>query len=125
MTPAEVALGYLGSFAQGEADAVVRWVTEDFVNDHTSALGSGCRGRETYAGRLPGFLGAFRELRYTAEQTITEGSSVCVPYRMTAISDDSPIDLRGVMVIEVRDDLVAKRTDYWDSLLFLQQTGQA
>ena len=29
------------------------------------------------------------------------------------------------MVIDVRDGLIAHRTDYWDSLTFLRQTGDA
>ena len=32
---------------------------------------------------------------------------------------------RGVMVIDIRDGLIARRTDYWDSLTVLRQTGQA
>lgn len=125
MNPTEVALGYLGSFASGEPDSVVSWVTEDFINEHTSALGAGSDGRNAYAERLPAFLRSFEDLTYTAERTIANASTVCVPYRMTARGEGQPIDIRGVMIIEVRGDLVAKRTDYWDSLVFLRQSGQA
>ena len=47
---------YLASFAGGDPAAVVAHVTEDFVNEHTAALGSGCVGRDEYAARVPGFL---------------------------------------------------------------------
>ena len=36
--------------------AVVECVTDDFVNEHTSALGSGCVGKAEYASRVPGFM---------------------------------------------------------------------
>jgi steroid delta-isomerase-like uncharacterized protein len=122
---AEVARSYLAAFATGDPDLVAAHVSDDFVNDHTSALGSGCVGREEYRRRLPGFLGAFADLRYEPEQVIADGGSVAVAYRMTARSDGHPIDLRGVMVIEVVDNRITQRTDYWDSLTFLRQTGAA
>ena len=125
MTPTEVALAYLAAFSTGDPDAVASRVTGGFVNEHTAALGSGCEGRDEYRRRLPGFLGAFTGLRYEPERTVAEGTTVVVPYRMTATSDGHPVDLRGVMVIDVDGDLVAKRTDYWDALTFLRQTGQA
>ena len=125
MTPTEVALGYLAAFSTGDPDDVAARVTEAFVNEHTAALGSGCEGRDEYRRRLPGFLGAFADLRYEPERTVADGHTVVVPYRMTATSDGHAIDLRGVMVIDVDGDLVAKRTDYWDALTFLRQTGQA
>ena len=125
MHPADVASEYVAAFATGDPDAVAALVTDDFVNDHTAALGGGCVGRDEYRRRLPGFLESFPGLRYDVEQVIADGTTVAVPYRMTATSDDHPIDLRGVMVIEVRDGLVAKCTDYWDALTYLRQIGQA
>jgi ketosteroid isomerase-like protein len=125
MTPAEVALGYLAAFATGDPDDVASRVTAGFVNEHTAALGSGCTGRDEYRRRLPGFLGSFAGLRYEPERVVADGSTVAVAYRMTATSDGHPVDIRGVMVIDVDGDLVAKRTDYWDALTFLRQIGQA
>jgi ketosteroid isomerase-like protein len=124
-SPAGVAVAYVGAFASGDPEAVAALVTDDFVNDHTAALGTGCVGRDEYRLRLPGFLAAFPGLRYEAEQVIADGNVVAVPYRMTATSDGHPIDLRGVMVIEVRAGLVAKRTDYWDALTYLRQIDRA
>jgi len=34
------------------------------------------------------------------------------------------IEIPGVMWFSVRDDLITKRIDTWDSLTFLKQTGQ-
>ena len=124
-SPGAVARAYVEAFATGDADLVAGFVAEGFVNDHTSALGAGCVGREEYRSRLPGFLGAFDGLRYDVEDVIADGSTVAVPYRLTATSDGHPIDIRGVMVIEVSDGEIVRRTDYWDSLTFLRQTGQA
>lgn len=123
--PTSVAVGYLEAFATGDPDAVAGWVSDDFVNEHTAALGEGCVGRDAYRERLPGFLGGFDGLRYEIETTIAEGDTVAVPYRMRATTDDKPIDIRGVMVIVVRGGKVARRTDYWDALTFLRQTRQA
>jgi len=122
---AAVARAYVESFAGGDADVIAGHVAADFVNDHTSALGSGCTGRDEYRRRLPGFLGAFTGLRYDVERVVADGATAAVAYRMTATSDGHPIDLRGVMLIDVVDGEVARRTDYWDSLTFLRQTGQA
>jgi ketosteroid isomerase-like protein len=120
----EVAASYLAAFASGDPDQVARHVSADFVNEHTSALGSGCVGRDEYRRRLPGFLASFPELAYEVEQLIADGDRVAAAYRMTASPPEGPVDIRGVMVIEVSEGLVARRTDYWDSLTYLRQTGQ-
>jgi steroid delta-isomerase-like uncharacterized protein len=127
ISAADVARSYLGSFASGDPDAVAAHVAPGFVNDHASALGSGCVGRDEYRSRLPGFLASFPGLEYAVQSvTADEASgSVAVEYRMTATSDDHPIDIRGVMVMTVEDGLITRRTDYWDALTFLRQIDQA
>ena len=55
--------------------------------------------------------------------TIVEGDRASVRYRLTANFDGHPLDIPGVMLFEVRDGRVARRTDVWDSLTFLRQTG--
>jgi steroid delta-isomerase-like uncharacterized protein len=125
VTAAAVARRYVESFASGDPDAVAAHVTDDFVNEHTAALGSGCVGRDEYRNRLPGFLATFSGLRYEIEDVIAEGDRVVVPYTMHAVHDGHPVCIRGVMRFVVRDGLVARRTDYWDALTFLQQVGQA
>jgi steroid delta-isomerase-like uncharacterized protein len=124
--PADAARAYVESFAVGDPDRIAALVADGFVNDHASALGSGCEGRDEYRRRLPGFLGSLPGLRYDVESVIAEGPRAAVAYRLTATSDGHPIDLRGVMVIDVDPDgLIARRTDYWDALTFLRQTGHA
>ena len=124
---AEVARSYLASFATGDADAVAAHVAPGFVNEHASALGSGCVGRDEYRSRLPGFIASFPGLRYDVQSVIADeaSGSVAVEYRMTATSDDRPIDIRGVMVMTVEAGLLTRRTDYWDGLTFLRQIDQA
>jgi ketosteroid isomerase-like protein len=124
-----------GSFETGDPDAVAACVTSDFVNEHLSELGSGCIGRDEYRRRLPQFLSTFVGARYSivslAEvvETVTDSdalsSGVVVRYRCQASYEGTPIDIPGVMWFDVRDGLVARRTDLWDSLTFLRQTGQA
>ena len=113
---------YLASFADGDADAIAAHVDADFVNEHASALGRGSVGAEEYRSRLPGLLASLPGLRYDVESLIADGARVAVEYRLTATSEGHPIDIRGAMFLEVRDGLITRRTDYWDSLTYLHQT---
>ena len=123
MTPTDRCLTYLAAFATGDAEAVVDNVTEDFVNEHTAALGSGCVGRDEYARRVPGFLLSMPGLYYDVEDVVADGDRVVVAYTLRANVNNREVEVRGVMRFEVRDDLIAKRVDYWDSQVFKQQTG--
>ena len=130
MSAPDVVLRYLTGLSSADVDGVLACVSDGFFNEHTSSLGSSCTGQDTYAGRLPGFLGQFDGLAYEVVDSITErhhdGSDrVAVRYRMTAAFDGHPIDIPGVMLFEVVDGLIARRTDVWDSQTFLRQTGAA
>ena len=120
---AATALAYLASFADRDPATIAAHVSEDFVNEHVSALGTGCAGRDEYERRLPDFLESFPDLAYHVEQVIEDGSAVAVAYRLTAAGDERPVEVRGVMVFEVVDGLIRRRTDYWDSLGYLRQIG--
>ena len=98
-------------------------VTDDFVNEHTAALGSGCVGRDEYASRLPGFLASMPGLRYDVEATIADGDDVAVAYVLRAHVNDRDVAVRGMMRFEVRAERIARRVDYWDSLVFQRQAG--
>lgn len=123
MTPADVCRSYLAAFGTGDAAEVVRHVTDDFVNEHTAALGSGCEGKDVYAGRVPNFLASMPGLRYEVEDVIADGDRVAAAYTLHTHVNDRDVAVRGVMRFVVRDGLIAKRTDYWDSLVFQQQAG--
>ncbi len=125
--PVEIAQRYLDAFADADPDVISALVTEDFVNEHLAELGGGCVGRAEYRRRLPGFLGTFVGARYTvvAIGALDLDGQVVARYRFNAHFEGTPIDIPGVMWFEVRDGLVARRTDLWDSLTFLRQTGQA
>ena len=125
LSPAELVERYLASFAGGDPDRIAELVTDDFENRHHSALGGGCSGRVAYRERLPGFLADLPGLRYESEGVIVEGDRVAAPYRLTARPGGVPVEIHGVMLIEVRGGLIASRTDYWDSQTFLRQVGQA
>ena len=123
MTPAEVCTAYLNAFATGDPQAVVALVTDDFVNEHTAALGSGCAGKVEYASRVPGFLASMPGLRYEIEEVIAEGDRVCAAYTLHTHLNDRDIAVRGAMRFTVVGDRVAHRVDYWDSLVFQRQAG--
>ena len=125
-SPAAVARSYLASFATRDPDAIAAHVGDDFVNEHTAALGSSCVGRDAYRERLPGFLADMVDLRYEPEDVVAEGDRVMVTYTMTARWQGStPITVRGVQRLVVRDGRIAHRTDYWDSKVFLDQLDVA
>jgi len=122
--PAEVVRSYLASFAGRDPDVIAAHVADGFVNDHASALGSPSRGRAEYRRRLPGFLEQMPELRYDVTQVVTDGGAVAAAYDLTARPGGHAVTVRGLMLCAVVDGLIARRTDYWDSLGFLRQTGQ-
>ena len=123
MTPSEVCLGYLGAFATADPERVVAFVTDDFVNEHTAALGSGSTGRTEYAARVPGFLASMPGLTYEVEDVLADGDRVAIAYTLRTTVNERPIAVRGLMRFQVAGSLIAKRTDYWDSLVFKQQAG--
>jgi ketosteroid isomerase-like protein len=114
-SPADICRRYL--------DVVASFVSEDFINEHTSALGSGCQGKDEYRRRLPGFIASMPGLSYEVESQITEGDQVANAYTLRARVNERDIEVRGMMRITVRDGLITDRTDYWDSKSFLQQAG--
>ncbi len=123
--PRAVAASYLASFASGDPEAVASHVSDGFSNRHTSALGLPSDGKAEYRARLVDFLATFAGLTYEAEEIIVEGDRVAAAYVMRARADGKPFEIRGVMRMIVRDGLIERRTDYFDSLSFLRQTGQA
>ncbi len=125
-TPSAIARSYLESFATGSVDTIAAHVSPGFVNEHTSALGARCVGREVYRERLVGFLAAMVGLRYEIKDLIVEGSQVAAFYTMTADwQGEHPVSVRGVQRLVVADGLITHRTDYWDSAVFLTQTSEA
>lgn len=121
-TPTAVVASYLASFAAGDPDAIAAHVADDFVNTHTAALGSSCRGRAAYRDRLPGFLASMPGIDYQLESTVTEGSHVAAFYTLTGTwQGGAAFSVRGVQHLVVEHGLITHRTDYWDSASFLTQ----
>lgn len=144
MTPLQVALSYLAALGADDPDAVAAHVSDDFRNEHQSELGTGCAGRDAYRERLPGFMATFPNRQYTVIETTpvsstnnTSGNAadsdapndagehvVAVRYRFCADVSGYRIDIPGVMWFGVRDQLLTRRVDTWDSLTFFRQTEQ-
>ena len=122
-SPSALCRSYLASFAGGDIDAITGHVTADFVNEHTAALGSGCEGKDEYARRVPNFLASMPQLRYEVEDVVADGDKVVAAYTLHTHVNERDVAVRGVMRFVVRDGLIAKRTDYWDSLVFQRQAG--
>ena len=125
LTPAKICASYLASFATADANKVAAHVATNFINEHTSALGSGCIGKDEYLRRLPGFMSSMPDLSYEVEQISADGAHVWAAYTLKAKINGNQIAIRGAMHFEVINDLIAKRVDYWDSQVFKQQAGLA
>ena len=123
MNAVDVVLSYLAACSNPVYWSIAAHVSEDFWNEHVSALGSSSRGRTEYRGRLPDFLQDFEGLRYHVEDVVADGSNVVVAYRLTARFDGVDVALRGVFRFEVVADLITHRIDYFDSKTFLDQIG--
>jgi ketosteroid isomerase-like protein len=117
---------YPAALNDHDPDAVAACVAPDFVNEHTSALGTSRTGRDAYRAALPGFLDQFLDLHYAIEDVIVDGDRAAVAYRMTCdwLDDDGrrhPVALRGMFRFTVADGLIAHRVDYWDGADFERQ----
>lgn len=123
MSNREIALKFLESFSTGDPNAIASHVSQDFQNNQICLLGDDCTGRDTYRERLAGFLAGFRNLHYAAEKVIAEDDNVAVAYTMNFEENDRPVKVRGVMLLTMADGLITVRTDYWDGLTYLRQTG--
>lgn len=126
-----VALDYVAALGGSDPDHVAELVSDDFRNEHHAELGSGCVGRDEYSRRLPGFFASFPNRRYEVTETAVgslvgdrrDGSEVVVRYRFGADVEGTRIDIPGVMRISVRDGMVSRRLDCWDSLTYHRQTS--
>lgn len=125
MTPVQVCAAYLAAFATGDPGQITSKVTDDFVNEHTAAIGTGCTGKAAYIERVPNFLASMPGLRYDVEDIVGEGERVFAAYTLHTRVNDRDVAVRGVMRFVVRGELIARRTDYWDSLVFQRQAGLA
>jgi steroid delta-isomerase-like uncharacterized protein len=119
---------YVAALNSGDAERIASRVTEDFYNEHTSALGRSLRGRAAYRARLPGFLREFEGLRYVVEELLVEGDRAALAYTMTFRvrasvegSPAEPVRIRGMFRLRIVNGLVAHRVDYWDGTEFERQ----
>ena len=67
----------------------------------------------------------FEGVRYEPVETITEGNRVGVAYMLHATHGDVAVQIPGMFRFTVDGGLITRRVDYFDSLTFLRQTGQA
>lgn len=121
-SPDAIVRSYFAAFDGRDPDAIADHVSDDFVNEHTAALGSGCTGRDAYLERLPGFLASMPGLHYELDHVVADGGSVAVFYTMTGRwQGTAPFTMRGAQCLCVEAGLITSRTDYWDSAAFLAQ----
>lgn len=130
--PAATVRAYIAALNRGSTDDVVAYVSEGFINEHTSTLGTTIVGREAYRERVGQFLARFSGLHYEVEHMIVDGCQVAVAYRMSATwreSDASaalgrPFSIRGMFRFQVEAGQIVHRVDYWDSADFQRQVAE-
>ena len=126
-TPSQIVTAYLRAFTGNDPDAIASLVAEGFRNEHHSALGSSCVGRDQYRRRLPHFLESFTDRRYTIDDMVEaprEGETVVVVrYRFIAdhVESGEPVEIPGTMWFGVGGGEIHSRVDTWDSLTFQNQ----
>ncbi|MAJ86443.1 MAG: hypothetical protein CBD08_000180 [Cellvibrionales bacterium TMED148] len=123
MMSADISTSYLRSFSSGDPIVVANHVTDDFENNQMGVFGESIKGKTAYIQRLKPFLAKFKDLRYSTSNIIAEAEKVALAYDMTCSVDEHPIRMQGVMMITISDGLIRERSDYWDGLSFLMQTG--
>ena len=122
MTVEALVRSYFAAFEGGDPATIADHVADDFVNDHTAALGEGCVGRDAYLARLPAFLADMVDLRYEIDDLVVDGERAMVTYTLRARGQAAtPVVVRGAQRLVVRDGRIVSRTDYWDSADFLRQ----
>lgn len=121
--PLERCTAYLEAFASGNPDNISQHVADNFVNEHTSALGSSCSGKDEYRKRLPEFISSMPGLRYQIENIVGDERHVWAAYTLSTRLNEREIAIRGAMHFEVSNDLIVRRVDYWDSQVFKDQAG--
>ena len=103
-------------------------VTDDFVNEHTSALG--CVPSAAGTAAAAGFLVAFDGLHYEVEDVLADGDRAAVAYRLAGrlrrdrTASAGPSASAASSASASPTGLIAHRVDYWDGLDFQRQTGQ-
>jgi ketosteroid isomerase-like protein len=126
-TPADIVSSYLDAFSRGDPDEIAGLVAAGFHNEHLSSIASSCVGIDEYRRRLPNFLATFVDRSYAVIEVVEQGTEsqaqVVVRYDFTALYEGMPIDIPGVMWFTVENGLIAKRTDVWDSGIFVAQTA--
>ena len=128
MSAEETVRNYIRALNGDDVDAVVGWVSNNFVNEHTAVLGDSVTGRDAYRSRLATFFAEFPQRNYEVEEIIADHGRIAVPYRLSAtwlatasVDSPRPFAIRGMFRFEVENALITKRTDYWDSAEFERQ----
>ncbi len=67
----------------------------------------------------------FEDLRYELTETFADGDRVAAAYNLHATREGETIKIPGMFRFTVEGGLISRRVDYFDSLTFLRQTGQA
>lgn len=128
LAPIDVVTSFLRSFSGNDPDLIASHVADGFRNEHQSSLGTGCVGREEYRRRVPHFLAAFADRRYSVDDILAQAreavTDVVVRYRFEAMYGHHEVAIPGTMWFSVRNGLITRRVDTWDSLTFLEQTDQ-
>lgn len=91
------------------------------------------RGRGEIAGFFNELFAAVPDLSVTVTRMVVEGGLAVVEWRMEGTFDGDPfqgidptgrhVELRGLDLLEIEDDLIVGNTAYYDGMAFARQVG--
>lgn len=113
---------------QKSEEAIDRLVAQDAAgNDPKFGV-----GRESFKTQWRKWQAGFSDLHFHVEEIIAEGERVVTRWRLTGTHDGEflghaptgrKVDVDGVSIDTIRDDIVVSGFDAWDALGFRQQLG--
>lgn len=125
--PAAIAGRFYELFTPATTDQLLELIDEEYVGH-----GFGGGGREDFRQTLGGFLGAFPDITFTIDDTITEGDKVAVKTTFRAThqgpfagvpASGNPVEVGGCDVLRVRDGKIVEAWWLGDSGTMLMQIG--
>ena len=125
--PGAVATRFYQLFTPTTLDQLLELVDDDYVGH-----GFGNGGRDTLRQSIEGMLGAFPDIRFTIEDTITEGDKIAVKATLRAThqgpffgrpASGNAVEVGSCDVLRVRDGKIVEGWWLGDSGSMLMQIG--
>jgi steroid delta-isomerase-like uncharacterized protein len=125
------ARSYFDAVARRDPDAMAEHWREDGVDDLVPVRP--LRGRDEIAAFFRGLFAAVPDIEMTVTRVVAGETQAAVEWRMTGNFTGAPfegidptgrhLEVRGVDLLEIEDDLIVGNTAYYDAMSFARQIG--